>query len=215
MGLVHRHVNLLVAFMELMIDVSVETALAVAKPLLTAILEAYESPLGFTMETMRVAFNEDTGKWTSVSTRMSPTHLHLTHHQPLLDPLLDMCPFGFIYSFKMIVKHCTSTTMNAFQTATITVQVNLAIEHVTYTRTQSPTHIPTHVHTSIQAMNGLKQAIQANTWAALERAIKNAENVAGFNPPELRTARDMLKPLVGSGQSWGRTRVKGLGSGSG
>ena len=214
MGLVHRHVNLLVAFMELMIDVSVETALAVAKPLLTAILEVYESPLGFTMETMRVAFNEDTGEWTSVSSRMSPTHLQLTHHQPLLDPLLYRY-VGFIYSFKMIVKHCTSTTMNAFQTATITVQVNLAIEHVTYTRTQSPTHTPTHVHTSIQAMNGLKQAIQANTWAALERAIKNAENVAGFNPPELRTARDMLKPLVGSGQSWGRTRVTGLGSGSG
>lgn len=58
MGLVHRYVNLLVAVMELMIDVYVETALAVAKPLLTAILEAYESPLGFTMETVRVLVNE-------------------------------------------------------------------------------------------------------------------------------------------------------------
>eukprot|EP00622_Pseudochattonella_farcimen_P006489 FR742303.1.p1 GENE.FR742303.1~~FR742303.1.p1 ORF type:complete len:364 (+),score=63.78 FR742303.1:111-1094(+) len=58
MGLVHRYVNLLVAVMELTIDVYVETALAVAKPLLTAILEAYESPLGFTMETVRVLVNE-------------------------------------------------------------------------------------------------------------------------------------------------------------
>ena len=64
MGLVHRYVNLLVAVMELMIDVCVETALAVAKPLLTAILEAYESPLGFTMETMLVAMNEGPGEWT-------------------------------------------------------------------------------------------------------------------------------------------------------
>ena len=64
MGLVHRYVNLLVAVMELMIDVCVETALAVAKPLLTGILEAYESPLGFTMQTMLVALNEGPGEWT-------------------------------------------------------------------------------------------------------------------------------------------------------
>ena len=41
-------------------------------------------------------------------------------------------------------------------------------------------------------MDGLKQAIQVNTRTALERAIKNAESVAGFNPPELSIARDML-----------------------
>ena len=64
-------------------------------------------------------------------------------------------------------------------------------------------------------MDGLKQAIQANTLTALESAIKNAESFAGFNPPELRTAKDMLEAKVGSGQSWGRTRLKGLGSGSG
>ena len=64
MGLVHRYVNLLVAVMQLMIDVYVETALAVAKPLLTAIMEAYESPLGFTMETARVFLNEGPGEWT-------------------------------------------------------------------------------------------------------------------------------------------------------
>ena len=66
-------------------------------------------------------------------------------------------------------------------------------------------------------MDGLKQAIQANTRTALERALKNAERFAirGFNPPELRIAKDMLEAKVGSGQSWGRIRVKGLGSGSG
>ena len=41
-------------------------------------------------------------------------------------------------------------------------------------------------------MDGLKQAIQANTRTALERALKNAESIAGFNPPELHTAREML-----------------------
>ena len=45
-------------------------------------------------------------------------------------------------------------------------------------------------------MDGLKQAIQANTRTALERAIKNAESAAGFNPPELRTAKDMLEAKV-------------------
>ena len=42
-------------------------------------------------------------------------------------------------------------------------------------------------------MDGLKQAIQANTETALEMAIKNARSIAGFNPPELRIARDMLQ----------------------
>ena len=80
----------------------------------------------------------------------------------------------------------------------------------THTHAPTPTSAPTPTHTSIQAMDGLKQAIQANTLAALESAIKNAESVAGFNPPELRTARDMLRAAkVGSGQSWGRTRVIG------
>ena len=64
-------------------------------------------------------------------------------------------------------------------------------------------------------MDGLKQAMVTNTKTALERAIKNAEIVTGYNPPELRIAKDMLKAMVGSGQSWGRIRVKGLGSGSG
>ena len=64
-------------------------------------------------------------------------------------------------------------------------------------------------------MDGLKQAIQANTRTALERAIKNAESFGGGFDPELRIAKDMLEAKVGSGQSWGRIRVKGLGSGSG
>ena len=59
-------------------------------------------------------------------------------------------------------------------------------------------------------MDGLKQAIQANTLTALESAIKNADSFAGFNPPELRTAKDMLPAAkVGSGQTWGRARVIG------
>ena len=70
---------------------------------------------------------------------------------------------------------------------------------ITHTHTHIRTH--THTHTSIQAMDGLKQAIQANTRTALERAIKNAESVAGFNPPELRIARDMLEAKVSSRQS--------------
>ena len=65
-------------------------------------------------------------------------------------------------------------------------------------------------------MDGLKQAIQVNTLTALESAIKNAESVTGFNPPELRAATfafdkisDMLEAKVGSGQTWGRARVIG------
>ena len=44
-------------------------------------------------------------------------------------------------------------------------------------------------------MDGLKQAMVTNTETALEKAIKNAKSIAGFNPPELRIARDMLHPF--------------------
>ena len=70
-----------------------------------------------------------------------------------------------------------------------------------HTHTLNHTHPDPHTHTSIQAMEMLKRAIKANTRTALEGAIRNAESVAGFNPPELHTARDMLNIKVGSGQS--------------
>eukprot|EP00622_Pseudochattonella_farcimen_P003946 FR739231.1.p2 GENE.FR739231.1~~FR739231.1.p2 ORF type:complete len:142 (+),score=13.97 FR739231.1:237-662(+) len=60
------------------------------------------------------------------------------------------------------------------------------------------THIRTHTRTSIQAVDLLKQAIQADTQTALRSAIKNAKSVAAnpstadFNPPELLAARDKL-----------------------
>ena len=47
-------------------------------------------------------------------------------------------------------------------------------------------------------MDGIKQAILANTWIAMKSAIKNAESVP---IPELGVFRDMLEPMVGSGQS--------------
>ena len=50
----------------------------------------------------------------------------------------------------------------------------------------------THTHTSIQAMDGLKQAIDKNTEEALAAAIDNAQSVPSFNPPELQKAKDKL-----------------------
>ena len=74
------------------------------------------------------------------------------------------------------------------------VRVRLGEELELYdTHTHAHTH--THTHTSIQAMDGLKQAIQANNSTALRSAIKNAENIADFNPPELQTAREMLTAI--------------------
>ena len=63
MGLLHRYVKVMIALMQLAIDVCVETAIVVAKPLVIAVLDAYNAPLGFTMETFQIALTEGPGEW--------------------------------------------------------------------------------------------------------------------------------------------------------
>ena len=91
----------------------------------------------------------------SVSTRVSPTHLHLTHHQPLLASSLDAAAGRL----QILAMHCQSTAMNAMQSVAMRSQTNM----VTYTRTQSPTH--THTPSPIPTL-------QSRRWTGSSRLSK-------------------------------------------
>ena len=57
----------------------------------------------------------------SVSTRMSPTHLHLTHNEPLLVSALE----AGACRLQILAMHCQSTAMNAMQSVAMRSQTNI------------------------------------------------------------------------------------------
>ena len=79
----------------------------------------------------------------SVSTRVSPTHLHLTHHQPLLASSLDAAAGRL----QILAMHCQSTAMNAMQSVAMRVQTYKELKKAeealvllpTFEKSQTPT----------------------------------------------------------------------------
>ena len=73
----------------------------------------------------------------SAITRMSPTHLHLTHHQPLLASSLDAAAGRL----QILAMHCTSTISDAMQSVAMRVQTpeEALVLLPTFEKSQTPT----------------------------------------------------------------------------